>query len=269
MCLALNVKEKSYYSWLKRGVSSRDVKNKMILRRIEEIRKDDKKICYGSPKMVLELEASGLKFNHKRISRIMKENSIYAQLRRKHNYKNHGKAKIDIAPNLLDRKFNPSAKNKVWTSDITYIPTHSGWTYLCAVMDLFGKKIIGWSISNSPDTNLVLSAIKKAIERRNPDPGLLIHSDQGCQYTSNMYIEFLKQNKFVQSMSRRGNCWDNACIESFFGHLKNEWLWDFKFSNLEEVKNALFDYIDGFYNTRRFHSSNKGMTPVEYEKKYA
>jgi putative transposase len=269
MCSILEINKKSYYSWQRRGSSNRDKENEMILNKIKEIRKDKKKKCYGSPKIRLELIGMDLDYNHKRIARIMSENAIYAQLRRKHNYKKPGVEKKDVAPNLLNRNFNPSAPNEVWTSDITYIPTHSGWVYHCAVMDLFAKKIIAWEVSNSPNTELVINALQKAIKRRNPSKGLMIHSDQGCQYTSDKYITFIKENSFIQSMSRRGNCWDNACIESFFGHLKNEWLWDFKFYSLAEVKIALFEYIDGFYNTKRFHSGIKDMSPVEYEKKCA
>jgi len=265
----LSITIKSYYSWKNRGKSKREVENSMILKEIIDIRKDKKMRCYGSPKIKLELIKRNLNYNHKRIARIMRENRIFAELRRKHTYKNKGKEKMDIAPNILNRDFNPSSPNKAWTSDITYIPTHSGWVYLCSVMDLFGKKIIAWEVSSSPNTELVVTAIQKAISNRNPDKGLIIHSDQGCQYTSNNYITFIKENNFLQSMSRRGNCWDNACIESFFGHLKNEWLWDFKFHTIAEVRFALFDYIDGFYNTRRFHTGNNNMSPVEYENKFA
>ena len=269
MCSVLEIKVKSYYSWRCRGASKREQDNSMILNEIIEIRKEKKMKCYGSPKIRLELIKRGLMYNHKRVARIMRENAIFAQLRRNHRNKNTGKEKKDVAPNLLNRNFNPSAPNKVWTSDITYIPTHSGWVYHCAVMDLFAKQIIAWEVSTSPNTELVINALKKAIERRNPESELMIHSDQGCQYTSDRYITFLKDNDFIQSMSRRGNCWDNACIESFFGHLKNEWLWDFKFFSIDEVKSALFEYIDGFYNTKRFHAGNGNLPPVEFEKNNA
>lgn len=267
MCLTLKINIKSYYSWKSRDKSKREKENDMILCKIQEIRKDKKKKCYGSPKILLELKKMNLNYNHKRIARIMRENGIFAELRRKHSYKKTGKEKKDVAPNILNRNFNPLFPNIAWTSDITYIPTRSGWVYLCSVMDLFSKKIIAWEVSDSPDSELVISSIKKAIKIRNPNKGLLVHSDQGCQYTSNKYIDFIKENNFIQSMSRRGNCWDNACIESFFGHLKNEWLWDFKFYSIKEVRFSVFDYIDGFYNTRRFHAGNDNMPPVEYEKK--
>ena len=269
MCSVLNITIKSYYSWKSRGESIRELENKKILTKIIDIREDKKKRCYGSLKIRLELCDEDCNFNHKRIARIMRENNIFAELRRNHRYKKTGKEKKDVAPNILNRNFNPASPNKVWTSDITYIPTYSGWVYLCSVMDLFGKKIVGWEVSQSPNTELVIKAIKKAIERRNPRKGLIIHSDQGCQYTSSKYIAFLKNKEFLQSMSRRGNCWDNACIESFFGHLKNEWLWDFKFHSIDEVRFALFEYIDGFYNTIRYHAGNNYMSPADYEKKYA
>lgn len=269
MCSVLEVNISSYYSWQRRGISKRDKENMMVLKKINDIRKDKKKRCYGSPKILLQLNKMGLMYNHKRIARIMRENGLFAILKKKHSYKKPGEEKKDIAPNLLDRNFNPSSPNQIWTSDITYIPTHSGWVYHCAVMDLFNKQIIGWEVSSSPNTELVINAIQKAIKRRNPSRGLMIHSDQGCQYTSEKYIAFIKENNFIQSMSRRGNCWDNACIESFFGHLKSEWLWDFKFYSIVEVRFSLFDYIDGFYNTKRFHAGNDNLSPVEYEKKYA
>jgi len=269
MCSILEIKNKSYYSWKSRKPSKRDKENALILNKIKEIREDKKKECYGSPKIRLELITSGLKYNHKRIARIMSENAIFAKIKRKHRAKNQGGEKKDIAPNLLNRNFKPSASNKIWTSDITYISTHSGWVYQCSVMDLYAKKILAWEVSTSPNTELVIKAFQKAIKRRNPRSGLMVHSDQGCQYTSDRYITFLKNHHFIQSMSRRGNCWDNACIESFFGHLKNEWLCDFKFQSIIEVKSALFEYIDGFYNTKRFHAGNGNLPPDEYEKNSA
>lgn len=271
MCRILSINPASYYTWLRRGLSKRDLINEKLLIKIKEIHADKKKKAYGSPKITHELKNMGFYYNHKRVARLMKENNIKAIIKKNHKYSGQGKPEKgkDIPKNILNRNFNPSKINKSWVTDITYIQTDSGWAYLCNYIDLFGKKVVGWATSSKPDTKLVLKAFKDALNKRNPPKGLLVHSDQGCQYTSKAYLTFLKESGFVASMSRRGNCWDNACAESFFGHLKNEYLFDKKFKNVDEVNFAIFDYIESFYNNKRLHSGNKLLTPNEFEKKSA
>lgn len=266
MCHVLGVSRSGYYNWCMSPESQRTLKNRVLLKHIREIHADSNN-CYGSPKILIELSKRGFTCGHNRVARIMRENGIKAKVVKK--FRPRGTVIVPGAAvsNVLNRQFSWEEPNKAWATDITYIPTISGWAYLCVFLDLCSRKIAGWSVASHMKTEMVLQALDRAIARRNPGKDLIIHSDQGSQFGSDAFRSHLKSNEFVQSMSRRGNCWDNACVESFFRLIKVEELNDYRFKNVDEVRYIVFKYIEYFYNRRRIHSLLDYMTPAEYEKK--
>ena len=268
MCLVLGVKRSSYYAWRNRSESYRKLEDKELLKEIVKIHEDSSR-RYGSLKVHKELRELGFICGHNRAARIMRENGLRSKLTKK--YRNcSGTVKDDTAKdNLLNREFNPDNPNEVWVTDITYIHTSSGWMYLCVFMDLFSRLIVGWSVADHMRTELVIEALDKACKNRKPGEGLMIHSDRGTQFGSKEYTCYLSDNGFRQSMSRRGNCWDNACVESFFKILKYEELNYIKHSGCTDLKWSLFKYIDVFYNRKRIHSTLGYESPMNYEKKVA
>lgn len=265
MCHQMKIKRDAYYAWLRRGPSDRDKYDEEILSKIIEFREDKDIKKYGSPRLCLELKDAGFTCGHNKIARIMRINGIRAEIRRKHKYKLPKTDEKNVVENKLNREFTQTEPDKVYVSDVTYIPTLSGWAYLCVFMDLFSRKIVGWSISSNPNTEFILRALNNAAINRMPKKGLMIHSDRGCQYTSNFFKKYLKDNEYIQSMSRKGNCWDNACVESFFSHLKSEAIFGNVFNNVSEVKRAVFEYIEIYYNRKRRHSSCGNVSPVKFE----
>lgn len=267
MCHILSVKPAAYYAWRRRGVSRRELDDQKIVRMIGEVYSDKRKRSYGSPRLAPELSDNGMACGKNKVARIMKQNNICAEIKRKHKYKKQHNKENYVASNSLNRNFNPKEINKAWVTDITYLWTRDGWSYLCVFLDLCSRKVVGWSMSCSPNTELVLSALENALYKRNPPEGLLVHSDQGCQYTSSAYRKCLLNNNCFQSMSRRGNCWDNACAESFFSHLKAELIYTHSLWDYDELKLEVFQYIEGFYNRERRHSSCNYLSPFNYEQK--
>lgn len=266
MCHMLGVSRSGYYDWRASPESKRSLENRILLKNIKEIHADSNK-CYGSPKIGIELSKRGFNCGHNRVARIMRENDIKAKVVKKFRPRGSVIKPDTAALNVLNRQFFWEELNKAWATDITYIPTLSGWAYLCVFLDLCSRSIVGWSVSSHMRTEMVLQALDRAIARRKPGKDLIIHSDQGSQFGSEAFRSFLENNEFTQSMSRRGNCWDNACVESFFRLIKVEELNDYRFKNVEEVNYIVFKYIESFYNRRRIHSQLDYMTPVEYEKK--
>ena len=266
MCRVLEVKRVSYYSWKRRPPSKRSIEDIGLLFEIKIIHEESGK-TYGSPKIWQKMMKKGIKCSPKRVARLMKSNNIRSITTKKYKNKGRSVSEEEANLNILNREFNPEEPNKAWATDITYVPTRSGWTYFCVIIDLYSKGVVGYSVSSSMKTDLVLEALDMAIRRRRPGKGLLIHSDRGSQFGSKKYRKKLKSYEFIQSMSRKGNCWDNACVESFFHLLKSERLNHYTFDNIEQVRWALFKYIDGFYNTKRIHSSLGYMSPTEYENK--
>jgi len=265
MCRILEVKKSGYYAWLKRPESARAIENKRLLEEIRRVHKDGDKKSYGSPRIQKELRHKGVKAGKNRIAGLMKQNGIKAVNAKK--YKPQGKTASDdlASPNLLEQNFRMEKPNQAWVTDITYIQTRSGWVYLCTFMDLYSRKIVGWAVGKNPRTELVLRALQMAVKNRKPAAGLIIHSDRGTQYSSWEYRNVLSGLKFRQSMSRRGNCWDNACMESFFHSLKYEYLYQFILNNCDDVDWYCFKYIDAFYNTRRLHSYLGYVSPANFE----
>lgn len=264
MCLVLKVSLSGYYAWRSRGRSNREIANEQLLSEIEEVYHKVRGI-YGSPRITAELHDRGYHCGENRVAMLMKKNGIAARTRKKFKVTTQSKHKQSVAANLLEGDFTTDGRNEVWVSDITYIWTREGWLYLAAVMDLYSRQIVGWSMSNRISAELVINALQQAIWRRCPGFGLIIHSDRGIQYASHAFRNLLKDHKFIQSMSSKGNCYDNAVMESFFHTLKVEHIYFESYQTRTEAKDSIFEYIEIFYNRVRKHSSISYMSPSEYE----
>jgi len=221
---------------------------------------------YGSPRIHQKLFRDGYHVGKKRVERLMKETGIHAVAKKKYRATTDSKHSLPVAANHLNRKFNVNKLNQFWVADITYIYTQEGWLYLSTIMDLYSRKIIGWSMKNRIIPDLVIEALNMAIKQRKPGRGLLLHSDRGSQYASYCYQVLLKRNSMLCSMSRKGNCWDNAVIESFYRTLKVELVYQRKYETRIEAQRDIFEYIEIFYNRQRLHSFLGYNSPEEYEK---
>lgn len=261
MCQALNVSRSGYYAYLKRPESKRSIENRKLVKTIQEIHAKSHRI-YGSPQITKNLPPEQ-KASRGRVARLMRTHGIRSKVAKKYKATTNSNHNLPVAENLLNQDFNASKPNEKWLTDITYIATEEGWLYLAGVLDLHGRKLVGWAMDSRMQTQLVASALKQAIGRTGASKGLIVHSDRGVQYASKEYQELLKKHGFICSMSRKGNCYDNAPMESFWGKLKMEWLNDFKFKTRAEAKKAVFEYIELFYNQRRTHSSNNYVPPFK------
>ena len=264
MCNVLSVSRSSYYAWLKRPESSRKKENRKFAAKIKVIHGQYRKV-YGSPRIHKELKDQGVPCGQNRVARVMKQEGIRAIVPRKFKATTDSKHNLPVAPNLLKQDFDVKEPNKVWLADITYIFTAEGWLYLASIMDLGSRRIKGWSMNNRINKELTLDALKMAICNNPETKGIIHHSDRGSQYASREYQKLLKDNALICSMSRKGNCWDNAPMESFFHTIKTEWVYGFKYKTRQEAKVSLFDYIEIFYNRQRRHSGIQYMTPCQYE----
>jgi putative transposase len=264
MCKTLEVSRSGYHKYLSSKMSQRRCENMIIEKEIREIyRKSHGR--YGSPRIHAEIRTSGKRINRKRVARLMRINRIRAVTKRKYKATTNSAHNKSVADNLLNQNFKATGPNKIWVSDITYIWTKEGWLYLVVIMDIYSRRIVGWSMSENISTNLVITAIVYAIINRNPEEGLIFHSDRGSQYASDGVKSLLRQNKINQSMSRKGNCYDNAVAESFFHSLKTELVYQTNFMTRVEAKNYIFEYIEIFYNRQRRHSALNYLSPVEFE----
>lgn len=242
----------------------------MILGYINNIRKNKHKKAYGAPRLKTELlDEYKVKTTMKRISKIMREYGIKVNGIKKFKASSaSSKPPQNVKENLLKQNFKAERKNQIWVTDITYIWTKDGWLYLSSILDLWSKKIIHYEIRNTMDKKLVIDTLEKAYLKEQPELEIIIHSDQGSQYTSNDYCKRIEELKMRQSMSRRGNCYDNAVIESFHASIKKEMVYLQGVISAKEMKLRVFDYIEGFYNRERLHSANGNMSPLNFEKKY-
>ena len=225
--------------------------------------------AYGAPRLARELSELGYPCSVNYVAQIMSEQGIKALNGKGFNYSRHSLTMHNVSDNLLWRDFAASRPNEKWTTDITYIWVKDRWLYLATVMDLFSRRIVGWSLDVSMTEALISKAMEMALARRETAPGLIVHSDRGTQYRSQAYIDYLTKNEIRISMSRKGNCWDNAPMESFFSRLKVELIYSKRYRTIEEVRSGLFAYIEIFYNRKRRHSANDGMSPVAFEEKAA
>ncbi len=265
MARIFNISKSSYYAWLKRKPSAHEQRDKELLTEIKRVFKEKHK-RYGSPRIYKELHGTGYSSGRDRIARLMRENGLVARPKKRFKVTTDSKHDYPISPNLLNRDFSVMSINECWVSDITYIDTFEGWLYLCSILDLSSKRVVGWSMADHMRAELAINALDMAVLHRNPPEGIIFHSDRGVQYASTSFREKLKCYKMTQSMSRKGNCWDNAPAESFFSTLKMEEVYTRrKYQTIKEARRAIFEYIEIFYNRQRSHSSLDYMCPVEYE----
>lgn len=264
-CSALAVSRSGYYAWRdrQRKRKQEDVQRALI-EHIHRIYKKSRQ-TYGSPRVHAELRAEGVVCNHKRVARLMRLEGIQGRRKRRKVLTTDSKHAFPVAPNLLNREFEAEGSNEKWVADITYIPTREGWLYLAAVLDLYSRKIVGWAMSPRVTADLVEDALRMALYERQPDRGLLHHSDRGSQYASDQIRRILVANHIEISMSRTGNCYDNAVMESFFGTLKCEWVHHQDYKTRMEASRDIFEYIAGFYNTVRRHSALGYLSPNDFE----
>nr|WP_250111602.1 IS3 family transposase [Escherichia coli] len=266
LCRVLDVHPSGFYAWLQQPHSQRHQADLRLTGQIKQFWLESGCV-YGYRKIHLDLRDSGQQCGVNRVWRLMKRVGIKAQVGYRSPRARKGEASI-MSPNRLQRQFNPDAPDERWVTDITYIRTHEGWLYLAVVVDLFSRKIIGWSMQSRMTKDIVLNALLMAVWRRNPEKQVLVHSDQGSQYTSHEWQSFLKSHGLEGSMSRRGNCHDNAVAESFFQLLKRERIKKKIYGMREEARSDIFDYIEMFYNSKRRHGSSEQMSPTEYENQY-
>lgn len=264
MCRFMKVSRSSYYDWLNNPGSNKVKEDKELIEMIKPIFQKGRN-TYGSRRIKKQLALANAIVSRRRIVRLMEEAKLICKTKRKFKATTDSKHNKLIAPNLLERKFNVDQPNRYYVGDITYIPTDEGWLYLATVIDLYSRKIVGWSMSSYMKAELVNDALLMAIWARKPARGLVWHTDRGSQYASDSHLKIIKQHQIIQSMSRKGNCWDNAVAESFFHSLKTELTHQQKFKTREEAKHAIFEYIEVFYNRIRIHSANDYLSPVDYE----
>ena len=265
MCRVLQVSRSGYYAWRQRPVSRREMANQKLTEQIEAIHQQSRQ-TYGSPRIQAELADQGVKCGQNRVARLMGQAGLRPKQDRQfkvtttdsaHNY--------PVAPNLLEQDFQASRPNEKWLADITYIATAEGWLYLAVVMDLYSRRIVGWAMGDTLERWLPLAALQMALDSRQPSPGLLHHSDRGSQYASDDYQAVLTKSQMQVSMSRTGNCYDNAPMESFFGTLKTELVYHCHYATRAEAKTAIFEYTEVFYNRFRRHSALGYQSPVVFE----
>lgn len=264
MCKFMTVSRSGYYEWLTNPGCNRDKEDKELICKIKYIFQGGRS-NYGTRPIRKELSRQGVIASRRRIARLMNEASLVCKTKHKFKVSTDFHHDKPVAANLLDRKFKVFAINCYWVGDITYVPTEEGWLYLATVIDLYSRKIIGWSMSSNMKADLVNNAMLMAIWQRKPPKGLIWHTDRGSQYCSDSHSKLIKQHGIIQSMSRKGNCWDNAVAESFFHTIKTELIYQYKFKTREEAKHAIFEYIEVFYNRIRMHSTNDYLSPVKYE----
>lgn len=264
----LGVSRSGYYKWLRRRgfVTERQIKREIVTRKVKEIFNYHRK-RYGAIRIGKELKKEGITVSSKLVNTIMKDNHLVSLHTKKYKVvttnSNHTYA---VAKNTLNREFNPDTPNQVWAADITYIRVIDGWMYLAVVLDLFNKKIVGYQTSRNINTRLVLDALEQALYTRRPREGLLFHSDRGVQFASDDFISAIGKANITQSMSRKGNCWDNSPVESFFATLKKELIYPLGICSDFQMERELFEYIEAYYNTVRIHSSLGYLSPLEFEK---
>jgi putative transposase len=264
MCRQLGISRAGYYAWAARPESARVREDRALGVAVAEVHAHSGK-TYGAPRVVRALRLQGLRISKKRAARLLKGQGLWGRPPKRFVRTTDSKHTQPVAPNVLARDFSPAAPDTAWATDITYIPTAQGWLYLAVVMDLYSRRIVGWSMSARIDRHLVLAALDMALSSRNPPSGLVHHSDRGSQYACAEYQAALAARGLVPSMSRKANCWDNACVESFFSTLKTECVHRTRFATHAAARLALFDYIEVFYNRSRLHSRLGYLSPAAYE----
>jgi putative transposase len=267
MCRVLKVSRAGFYAWRWRPAAPRTRQDQALAAVVASIYRENRG-CYGSPRVHVELHARGYCIGRKRVARLMREQGFSARHKRRYRRTTDSRHNFPIAANLLARRFAVMRPNAAWVTDITYIWTLEGWLYLAVVLDLFSRRIVGWSMRERIDRQLTVDCLQMALTHRQPPNGLIHHSDRGSQYASHDYQRLLADHGIVGSMSRRGDCWDNAVAESFFATLKTELVYQTQWRTRAAARTAIFEYIESFYNRRRRHSSLAYVSPADFERLY-
>jgi transposase InsO family protein len=264
MCAMLEVSPSGYYAWRDRPESKRAQADRALVGEIRRVHADNRAI-YGSPRVHAALRAEGRRVGANRIARLMRHHGIQGRHKRRVPRTTDSNHSLPVAPNLLDRQFAAPAPNRVWLADITDVATLEGWLYLAVLLDIFSRRIVGWAMSETLPQELTIAALEMAITNRRPEPGLVNHSDRGSQFAARAYRRLLAKHGMLCSMSRKGDCWDNAPMESFFGSMKTELNCEDAFKTRQNAKNAIFSFIEGFYNGQRLHSAIGYRSPDQME----
>jgi len=268
MCRVLEVSRAGYYASRRRPESRRSTTNRQLAAKVQEAYEASRQ-TYGSPRIYAELRDMGHAVGRHRVARLMRQQGLMARKRRRFRVTTNSNHLQPVAANILARNFQVTQLDRAWAGDITYLATAEGWLYLAVLLDLCSKTVVGWAMSKDPDTRLALAALRMALERRQPAVGLVHHSDRGVQYASDAYTDALHAHGVVPSMSRRGNCWDNAPAESFFSTLKTELVRDRIFPSRAIARTEVFEYVEVFYNRTRRHSSLGQVSPANFERMLA
>jgi putative transposase len=268
LCEAVGVSRSAYYAWRRSVPSERQKANERVLAEIRAIHVENE-ARYGSPRMLDELRERGHEVGKHRVARLMRENGLWARIRRRFRHTTDSRHKLPIAPNLLGQRFTATAPNQAWVGDITYIWTAEGWAYLAVLLDLYSRRVVGWALRRSLNRELAVAALQHALTRRKPPPGLTHHTDRGSQYASHEYRRLLDEHGLRCSMSAAGNCYDNAVAESFFATLKKELVHGCAFETRSEAYDAISDYIENYYNAKRRHSAAGNQSPINFELAYS
>ena len=268
MCRVLEVSRAGYYDWLKRPESARTIENKQLAAEIKEIY-DREKQRSGSPRITKRLRGLGRNVGKNRVANIMRKQGWRAKGTKKFKATTNSRHNLPVAPNLLEQKFEADKPNQKWVSDLTYIWTAEGWLYLAVVLELYSRMVVGWAMSERMTASLVCDALEMAVWRRKHPKGVIVHSDRGIQYCSREYQALLAKNQFICSMSKKGDCFDNAAMESWNGSLKVEAIHGECFNTREEAKKHIFDYVEVYYNRQRLHSKLGYLSPESFETQQA
>lgn len=266
MCRVCDVSRSGYYAWRQREKSRRQDENEQLVGKIKNIHAVNRKV-YGSPRITEELRAQGVCCGKNRVARPMRLNGIKAKTVKRYRVTTNSAHRLPVAPNLVNRRFAADECNKLWVSDISYIATREGWLYLAVIIDVFSRTVVGWSMSERLHDTLTVSAFRQALFRRKPGSDLIFHSDRGSQYASDRFTMVLRSHGIIQSMSGKGNCYDNAVAESFFHTLKTELVYLESYETRAEARQSIFEYIEVFYNRVRRHSALGYKSPLEYERR--
>ena len=268
LCEIMEVSPRGYRAYRNRPLSPSQCKDLVVLAHIRE-QFALSLGSYGRPRMTEELKEAGVDVGHRRVGRLMRENDIRVERSKKYKATTDSNHSFNIAPNLLDGDFSATAPNQKWAGDISYIWTREGWLYLAVIIDLYSRRVVGWAVSNRMKRDLAIRALEMAINLRRPPPNCIHHTDRGSQYCSHDYQKILRRHKFKVSMSGKGNCYDNAAVETFFKTIKAELIWRHHWPTRRAAELAIFNYINGFYNARRKHSALGWKSPLAFERKAA
>ncbi len=264
LCRLLGVSRSGYYAWRKRRTSPRRAQDQRLAEQVAQIHARSRE-TYGSPRVHAALRAAGHPVGRKRVERLMRQQGLRGRAPRRYRATTDSAHALPIAPNVVERDFEVTAPNEAWVTDVTCVTTREGWLFLAVMLDLYSRRVVGWATSARNDTALALEALRSAVRARQPERGLLHHSDRGSPYASDAYRAELAAHGIARSMSRSGDCWDNAVAESFFSTIKRELVPEAGYPTRARAHEAIADFIDGFYNLHRRHSHNGYLSPVEFE----